>query len=210
MPCAFRGGENAGKSEMGDASFRKHRPCSEEGRGSDYSEQRTFKLLFTDVRGGHDVSACIPDKVKPRRSCLPQVQSRRRYEPELNLQLRAASTVDRIDAAGIDTARVDQVILGAIGAGQAFAFARAVANDCGAVSWIVLQLNRVVVESGLLVVETNVAVLVELTRHQPAGLTCTVQEAVRLQLGSTPPISTVAVIEPPPTPVVSTVIELVP
>jgi len=161
------------------------------------------------VRGGHEALACIPDKVKLRRSCLPQVQSRRRVPARA--QHAAQHGIHRRPyRCGQHRYRgCHKVILGAVRTIQAFAFACAVANDCCAVSWSVLQLDRVVVESGLLVVETNVAVLVELARsNYRLNLHCA--GAVRLQLGSTPPISTVAVIEPPPAPFVSTVIERVP
>src|SRR5687768_2710203 len=118
---------------MGDASFRKHRPCSEEGRGPDYSGQRTFKLLFTAsatattrrspaLRTGRNSWAHV------RRGC----GSARRHEPQLNVEFRPAATVNSVNAARIDATRVHQVVLGAIGAIQAFALARSIANDRGA------------------------------------------------------------------------------
>ena len=69
-----------------------------------------------------------------------------------------------INASGIDTARVNQIILRAICSCLSLTFAVAVGNDVALGSWRVLQLNCVVVESSLLIVEADVAILVKLRR----------------------------------------------
>ena len=70
-------GNVKGKNEMGDASLRKHRPCSEEGRGPELIGPANVQVILHRVRVGHDVpAACILDKVTLRRLCLPRVQSR--------------------------------------------------------------------------------------------------------------------------------------
>src|SRR2546429_2630684 len=76
-----------------------------------------------------------------------------RHDPQLYLQLRHAATVHHHDASGIDATRVDQIILGAICSRLAFSVAAAVANDVALRCRFVLQLDREVIESRLLIVK---------------------------------------------------------
>src|SRR5438067_9021673 len=102
-----------------------------------------------------------------RTGCIGCRRSRTlRHDPQLYLQLRHTAPVDNHNASGIDAARVDQIILGAICSRLAFSVATAVADDVALRCRLVLQLDREVVESGLLIVESDVAILVELTRRR--------------------------------------------
>src|SRR5438067_8772176 len=101
-----------------------------------------------------------------RTGCIGCRRSRTlRHDPQLYLQLRHTAPVDNHNASGIDAARVDQIILGAICSRLAFSVATAVADDVALRCRLVLQLDREVVESGLLIVEPDVAILVELMRR---------------------------------------------
>src|SRR2546422_158190 len=103
---------------------------------------------------------------RTRTGCIGCRRSRAlRHDPQLYLQLRHAATVHHHDASGIDATRVDQIILGAICSRLALSVATAVADDVALGGRLVLQLDREVVESGLLIVEPDVAILVELMRR---------------------------------------------
>ena len=71
-----------------------------------------------------------------------------------------------VTIASIDTARVNQVVLRAIRSCLCLTCTAAVGNDVALGAWLVLQLNGVVVETGLLIVEADVAVLVKLRRRR--------------------------------------------
>src|SRR6185503_16938591 len=86
------------------------------------------------------------------------------HDPEFNLQLWHTATIDCYQSAGVDTARIDQIVLGAIGACLCFTLASSIGNDVALRTWLVLQLDGVVVESGLFIVELDVAILVKLHR----------------------------------------------
>src|SRR5438067_6599817 len=89
-----------------------------------------------------------------RTGCIGCRRSRTlRHDPQLYLQLRHTAPVDNHNASGIDAARVDQIILGAICSRLAFSVATAVADDVALRCRLVLQLDREVVESGLLIVD---------------------------------------------------------
>src|SRR6185295_8919103 len=66
----------------------------------------------------------------------------------------------------VDTARVDKIVLSAIGACLCFTLARSVGNDVALRTWLVLQLDGVVVETGFLIIELDVAILVKLHRRR--------------------------------------------
>jgi hypothetical protein len=85
-----------------------------------------------------------------------------RANVQLDPKLGSASTVDYHDAAGVDTASVHEVILGAVRTSKALAFARTVTNDVTRRTSVGLQSGREVVKSGLFIVELDVAVLVNL------------------------------------------------
>jgi hypothetical protein len=88
----------------------------------------------------------------------------------LNEQLWQTTAIDHYQATGINAASVDEVVLGAISSRRTLGIAAAVANDVALSSWLVLQLNREVIESGLLIVESDVAILVKLARSCWRGL----------------------------------------
>src|SRR5882724_11939363 len=87
-----------------------------------------------------------------------------RHNPELHSQVRPATTVDCCYASSLDTARVDEIVLSTVGTSLSFTGTATISDDrrCGA--GCVLQLNRVVVESGFLIVELDIAILVKLRR----------------------------------------------
>jgi hypothetical protein len=85
-----------------------------------------------------------------------------RHDPQLNEKLRQTSAVDYVDPARINAASIDEVILGAIGSRRTLGIAATVADDSASSRRLVLKLNREVIESGLLIVEPDVAVLVKL------------------------------------------------
>src|SRR6185503_8239082 len=87
-----------------------------------------------------------------------------RDNPQLNSQVFLTAAVNRRDTSSFDAARVDQVVLGTVGTGLPFAFTTAVGDDGALRLRIVLQLNCVVVETSLLIVEADVAILVKLPR----------------------------------------------
>src|SRR2546423_8355370 len=101
------------------------------------------------------------------RPCRIRCRRRRplRHDPQLYLQLRQTASVYHHDASGIDATRVHQIILRAICSRLASCVATAVANQVALRCRLVLQLDPEVVESGLLIVEPDVAILVELTRR---------------------------------------------
>src|ERR1700738_1954593 len=72
-----------------------------------------------------------------------------RNNPELNQQLWQTSAIDYYQATGINATSVDEVVLGAIRSRRTLGIAAAIANDVALSSWLVLQLNREVVEPGL-------------------------------------------------------------
>src|SRR5262245_5764663 len=104
--------------------------------------------------------------LRTRRHDVVRASSRRvrtlRYDPQLDSKIRTASTINHYDTRSIDSAVVDQVILGALCTSSTFTLTATVDNVVALSSWLVLQLNREVVESGLLIVESDVAILVEL------------------------------------------------
>ena len=85
-----------------------------------------------------------------------------RHDPELNRQVSTASTVNDRDASSFDSARIDEIVLGAVATLLRFTSTATVDDDRTLRSRIVLELNGVVVESGLLIVEADVAILVKL------------------------------------------------
>src|SRR5690349_10464087 len=62
-----------------------------------------------------------------------------RAHPQLNLEFRHAAAIDYGDPAGVNTAGVHEVVLGAISSSQALAFTRAVDNDVALRRRFVLQ-----------------------------------------------------------------------
>ena len=86
-----------------------------------------------------------------------------RNDPQLDLQFRQTSRINRHQPSGIDATSIDEVILGAIRSRQALGIAATITDDVALGGRLVLQLNREVVESGLLIVKADVAILIELT-----------------------------------------------
>src|SRR6266576_3140281 len=84
------------------------------------------------------------------------------YKPELHGQVRLAATVNCCQSTSIDTARINQVILRAIRSCLCLTSTGAVGEYVALAAWRVLQLNSVVVETGLLIVELDVPILVKL------------------------------------------------
>ena len=87
-----------------------------------------------------------------------------RHNPELNVQLRLATTIDHCDAASFDSARIDEIVLSAVATLLRFTSTATVDDDRALRSGLVLELDSVVVESGFLIVEADVAILVKLKR----------------------------------------------
>ena len=92
-----------------------------------------------------------------------------RDDPELNRQIRTASTVDDRDASSFDSARIDEIVSGAVATLLRFTLTASVDDDRARRAWLVLELDCVVVEAGLLIVEPDVAILVKLTRWLRRG-----------------------------------------
>jgi len=86
------------------------------------------------------------------------------------LQVRQATSVSGHQSAGINAARVDEVILRTIRARQTRSVTVAVTDNVTLRRWLVLQLDCEVVESGLLIVEADVAILVKLPSRKDLHL----------------------------------------
>src|SRR5215813_468766 len=97
--------------------------------------------------------------ISRRRCCT------RRNDPQIDSQFRHAASVDNHDPAGIDATRIDEVVLGAICSRLTLCIATAVANDVALRRRVVLQLDRKVIQSGLFIIEPDVAVGIELRRQ---------------------------------------------
>src|SRR5688572_32751542 len=87
-----------------------------------------------------------------------------RYNPQLDCQISTATAVYSGDTGGLDSARINQVVLGAVGSSLTLTFTCAIGDDVALRSGLVLQLNCVVVETSLLVIEPDVTIFVELRR----------------------------------------------
>src|SRR5687768_8499462 len=85
-----------------------------------------------------------------------------RHNPQLHCQVSTTAAVDCSDTSSFDSARVNQVVLRTVGSGLPLTFTGAVGNNVALRGWLVLQLDCVVVETGLFIIESDVAVLVEL------------------------------------------------
>ena len=88
------------------------------------------------------------------------------YNPELHGQIRPTATVDCCQPSSIDTARINKVILRAIRSCLCLTRTGAVGDYVALAAWRVLQLNSIVVETGLLIVELDVPILVKLGRYR--------------------------------------------
>ena len=86
------------------------------------------------------------------------------HNPEFNGQVRPAATVNCYQSTSIDAARVNQIILRALRSCFCFSGAGTIGNDVALGTWLVLQLDGVVVETSFLIVETDISVLVKLQR----------------------------------------------
>ena len=87
-----------------------------------------------------------------------------RHYPQLNAQVCAATTIHRHYPASIDTARIHQIVFRAIRSGLCLTSATAIGNDVALSTWLVLQLDSIVIKTSLLIVESDVPVLVKLRR----------------------------------------------
>src|SRR5881394_793139 len=157
----------ASKREAGGVPFGIP-PASEEGRYSKESRERLKLFLFASAtRSAALASGRLLLAIRTRRDYATSIARRRsrtlRHDPQLDLQVRQAARIGRHQSAGIDAARVDEIILRTVRARQTLGIAAAVADDVTLSGRLVLQLDREVVESGLLIVEADVAILVELT-----------------------------------------------
>src|SRR5256885_6867053 len=125
-------------------------------------------LLFTATATASSRWLLLTIRTRRYRTCRIRCRCSRalRHDPQFHLQLRHTATVHHHDASGIDATRVDQIILGAICSRLALSVAAAIADDVALGCRLVLQLDCEVVESGLLIVKADVAILVELTRRR--------------------------------------------
>src|ERR1044072_8883530 len=147
--------------------FRKHRPLWNRR----CCKQRTYDLakglLFTATATASSCRLLLTIRTWRDRAC--RIRRRRsrtlRHDPQLHLQLRHTPTVHHHNASGVDATRVDQIILRAICSRLAFSVATAIADDVALGGRLVLQLDREVVESGLLIVEPDIAILVKFARR---------------------------------------------
>ena len=88
-----------------------------------------------------------------------------RHDPELNGQVCTATTVNDRDTSSFDSARIDEIVLSTVTTLLRFTCTATVDDDHGCRAGLVLELDGVVVESGLLIVEADVAILVKLARR---------------------------------------------
>src|SRR5713226_1447192 len=93
-----------------------------------------------------------------------------RHNPELHCQVRPATTIYSCYASSLDTARIDEIVLSTVCSSLSLTSTATVSDNCRCGTRLVLQLDRIVVESGLLVVELDVAILVKLGRRQDRRL----------------------------------------
>ena len=88
-----------------------------------------------------------------------------RHNPQLDGQIRSAAAIDCGDSSSFDSARIDEIVLSTVTTLLRFTFAATVDDDHAGRAGLVLELDGVVVESGLLVVKADIAVLVKLARR---------------------------------------------
>ena len=87
-----------------------------------------------------------------------------RYDPELDGQVCTATTVNHRDTSSFDSARIDEIVLSTVSTLLRFTLTATIDDDHGGRAGLVLELDGVVVESGLLIVEADVAILVKSDR----------------------------------------------
>src|SRR5215216_6628316 len=106
---------------------------------------------------------------RTRRDCTRRIGCRRcracRHDPELNGQVCTATAVNNRDTSSFDSARIDEIVLSTVTTLLRFTLAATVNDDHSRRAGLVLELDGVVVESGLLIVEPDVAILVKLERR---------------------------------------------
>src|SRR6185312_7120791 len=76
-----------------------------------------------------------------------------RHYPQLNTQVCTATTIHRYYPASINTARVHQIVFRAIRSGLCLTCTAAIGDDVALGTWLVLQLDSIVIKTSLLIVE---------------------------------------------------------